>query len=514
MTNIKIFLNGEQKTVAETTTIRDLLPKQPEGTSVVLLLPGSVSREKTPHLRLTTSAGDIVLELAKEMTFPLLTGDVEQNLRVHFEDRNAVSFGPFPQEFTPDKNSYRYERGTVCLGSGGYDSNNAYLTFSRREHMADHGAAKGGAILGKVIYGLGIMNRWKNGDTITHIEEVFSSTDSANAKVTDDLSTEVKDGMQIFSELVITAEGYQDNHAEIDCVCAESVEHMLFCLRENRFQIDRTASTYIRDHTEGKLFAPQELQKPRREGTVTVRTAGKGTGGLYIYTTDVPSNQHHTRTGSVTRGIELAKFSTEKTILSVNVLPKLLDLRGLPLGDAVDLAKKRGLKVMADNRDVTGRVVINQKPETTLEVLKEGKVSLSTMSLENVIDISLDYEKAPLSVDLFRRVTGLKRYAVGTMPFIYNLEDQMYLFKPPFSSGTNIIPENTPKTPVKTNALALTNDSRQAVGMVGVRVVENKEYGPTGEPFGGTNIIGTVIDMDKLSVMKEGGIVYIREIKQ
>ncbi|HJJ43283.1 MAG TPA: methanogenesis marker 3 protein [Methanocorpusculum sp.] len=514
MANIKVFLNGEQKTVAETTTIRDLLPKQPEGTSVVLLLPGSVSREKTPHLRLTTSAGDIVIELAKEMTFPLPTGEVEQNLRVHFEDRNAVSFGPFPQEFTPDKNPYRYERGVVCLGSGGYDSNNAYLTFSRREHMADHGAANGGAIIGKVIYGLGIMNRWKNGDTITHIEEVFSSTDSANAKVTADFSTEVKDGMQIFSELVITAEGYQEKHTEIDCACTESVEHMLFCLRDSRFQIDRTASTYIRDHTEGKLFAPQELQKPRREGTVTVRTAGKGIGGLYVYTTDVPSNQHHTRTGAVTKGIELAKFSAEKTNLLVKALPELFDLRGLPLGEAVDLAKKRGLKVMADNRDVIGRVVIGQKPETTLEVLKEGKVSLSTISLENVIDISLDYEKAPLSVDLFRRVTGLKRYAIGTMPFIYNLEDEMYLFKPPFSSGTNIIPENTLKKPAKTNALALTNDSRQAVGMVGVRVVENKEYGPTGEPFGGTNIIGTVIDIEKLSVMKEGGTVYIREIKQ
>ena len=147
--------------------------------------------------------------------------------------------GPFPQKFTPDKNSYRYERGVVCLGSGGYDAKNAYLTFSRREHMADHGAAKGGAVLGKVIYGLGIMNRWKNGDTITRIEEVFSITDSTNAKVTSDLSVVVKEGMQIFSELVITAEGYQEDHAEIDCGCTESVEHMLFCLRENRLQIDR-----------------------------------------------------------------------------------------------------------------------------------------------------------------------------------------------------------------------------------------------------------------------------------
>ena len=514
MTDIRIFLNGEQKTVPETTTVQDLLPNQPQGTSVILLLPGSVSRAKTSHLRLTTTAGDIVIELAKKTAFPLPTGDVKENLRVHFEDKNAVSFGPFPQEFVPDKTPYRYDRGMVCLGSGGYDSQNAYLTFSRREHVADHGAAKGGAVLGKVIYGLGIINRWKNGDTIIRIEEVFSSTDSTNAKVTADLSAEVKDGMQIFSELVITAEGYSDNHAEIDCACTESVEHMLFCLRESRFRIDQTASTFIRDHTEGRLYAAQERQKSRREGTVTVRTAGKGSGALYIYTRDVPSNQNHTRTGSVTRGIELAKFSTDKTTLSVRCVPELLDLRGLPLGDAVDLAKKRGLKVMADNRDLTGRVVIDQKPETTLEVLKEGKISLFTMGLDNVIDISLDYKKAPRSVDLFRRVTGLKRYAVGTMPLIYNLEDEMYLFKPPFSSGTNLIPENTPKKPVRTNTLALTNDSRHAVGMVGVRVVENKEYGPTGEPFEGTNVIGTVIDMDKLHLMKEGGTIYIREVRE
>ena len=50
--------------------------------------------------------------------------------------------------------------------------------------------------------------------------------------------------------------------------------------------------------------------------------------------------------------------------------------------------------------------------------------------------------------------------------------------------------------------------------MVGVRVVKNDEFGPTGEPFGGTNIIGTVLDMDKLEKMKEGNIVYIREVKE
>ena len=169
---------------------------------------------------------------------------------------------------------------------------------------------------------------------------------------------------------------------------------------------------------------------------------------------------------------------------------------------------------MADNRDVESRVVIDQKPAFTLEVLKEGKVSLYTKSLDEVIDITLDYENAPLSVDLFRRVTNLKRYQVGTMPFVYNVDGEMYLFKPQFAKGINIIPENCPeKTPAK-DALALSNDSRPAQGIVGVRTAENAEFGPTGEPFSGTNIIGRVIDMDKLSKMKEDSVVYIREVNR
>ncbi|MDO5844887.1 MAG: methanogenesis marker 3 protein, partial [Methanocorpusculum sp.] len=374
-------------------------------------------------------------------------------------------------------------------------------------------AAEGRAVIGRVIFGLGIMNRWKNGDRITKIESVFSSVNSANAEVTNDLSLILENDMQIFTEIVITAEGYKENHEDIDIGCADSVEHMLFCLKNKKYNIDRTASTYIRDHTEGRLNVFQELQKPRRDGSVTVRTAGKSSGALYIYTSDVPSNAHHTRVGTVTKGIELARFVKAGSVLSVKPVPELIDLRGMPLGEAVAFAKSRGLKVMADNRELT-RVVINQEPGTTLEVLKEGKVSLYTIDLKDVIDISLDYENAPLSVDLFRRITGLKIYSIGTMPFIYNVDDEMYLFKPPFASNVNIIPENVPTKSVPVNALALTNDTRPSIGMAGVRNAANDDFGPTGEPFEGTNIIGTVIDMDKLKNLKEGATVYIREVKK
>ncbi|HJK22862.1 MAG TPA: methanogenesis marker 3 protein, partial [Methanocorpusculum sp.] len=438
---MQIFLNGEAKDVPQGTTLSTLLPSHPAGCGVAILRPGVTASgdvetpRDTSHLRFTTTAGDIVVELLPGVVLPVPTGDVSNaNLRVHWEDKYAVAFGPFRADFIPDHQSYRYDRGVLCLGCGGYDSGTSYLMFSRLQHMGDHGAASGGAILGTVISGLGIMNRWRNGDRITKIEHVFTSVDKTNAVVTTDLSLEVEDGMQIFSEILINAEGYKEDHSAIDTSCTKSVEHLLFALRNSEYLIDRTASTYIRDHAEGKLAVPMELQKPRREGTVTVRTSGKSSGAIYIYTKDIPSNQHHTRTGTVVRGIELARFANVGTKLSVKVVPEQLDLRGLPLGEAVARAKARGLRVLADNRDVDGRVVIDQNPATTLEVLKEGKVALSTVALEDVIDITLDYEHAPRTVDLFRRVTGLKIYAIGSMPFFYNIDDEMYLFKPKFAS--------------------------------------------------------------------------------
>ncbi len=49
---------------------------------------------------------------------------------------------------------------------------------------------------------------------------------------------------------------------------------------------------------------------------------------------------------------------------------------------------------------------------------------------------------------------------------------------------------------------------------MGVRLSANKEFGPTSEPFEGTNIIGRVIDTEKLKKVREKENVYIREVKQ
>jgi UPF0288 family protein (methanogenesis marker protein 3) len=130
-----------------------------------------------------------------------------------------------------------------------------------------------------------------------------------------------------------------------------------------------------------------------------------------------------------------------------------------------------------------------------------------------VIDIELYDSLAPDTCRIFRRLSGLWSHSVGQIPAFFILDD-VYLFKPAIPKGVNIIPENTPVSEVPAGSLAMTNEARKLVGLVGIRVSSNKEFGPTSEPFEGTNIIGRAIDLDKLKSIKERDIVYVREVRK
>jgi len=164
--------------------------------------------------------------------------------------------------------------------------------------------------------------------------------------------------------------------------------------------------------------------------------------------------------------------------------------------------------------DVDGpdRVVIKQKPATTLEVLAQGLVEVETIPDKQVISITLDDVNAPRTCKIFREFSGLKYHAVGRLPMLFSF-DEVTLFKAKIPKTTNVIPENTPVSSVEAGVLAMTNDSCKGVGIVGVRSVPSSEFGPTSEPFSGTNIIGTVIDMEKIAGLEEGEVVFFREVR-
>ncbi len=506
---VSILLDGLPLSIADGSRLSDLLPSRDPSCCVAVIRPGTRESASTSSLQINTTAGEIVAEMVGKEGIPS-GGDPSRNLALKWSDRDAAAFGPFPADFSPDKKAHLYERGDLILGCGGYDPKQSYFVFSRRRHSADHGAAADGGVVGRVVSGRGILDRWIPGDRVLTIEPVISWADTSRSFTTSDNSMLLDEGMQIVTNIRISVQGWSPEG--ITTSSARSVEHLLLSLSDGHLKVGRASSTHIRDERRSGEEVPQELNRPRREGAVTIRTRGTSQGSVYIYTADVPSNPGHTLVGQVVHGIELAKLAREGDTLCVGIGPGLLDFRGLTAGEALDLAKENQIGAGLDVEDPENRVVVGQAPETTLEIVSGKQVRLSTAPLSRVITVALDSVRAPLSVALFRRITGLHSHAIGSLPLFFMYED-VYLFKPVIPKGMQILPENTPSGEVPAGTLAITNEARRGAGLIGIRTRPNSEFGPTSEPFEGTNILGTVLDIEKLGTASEKDIVYVKELK-
>jgi putative methanogenesis marker protein 3 len=506
---ITIRVDGESLEVPEGSRLATVITDRDPLCCVAVIRPGTQEKEKTENLQVLTTKGEVRVEIPSSGRIPLENPGFIDNLKIHWEDRYSAAFGPFSSDVVPDRRPHLYERGDLIIGCGGYDPKQSYLVFSRMRHSADHGAGENGGVIGKVVSGRGVLDQWSANDRITEMTPVIAWADTTRSFTTTDPDLLLEEGMQIVTHVDLAVQGYGNDHITIEC--AKSVEHLLLALEDGTFHVGRAASTHIFDDRRIQIDVPQELKGPRREGTVTVRTKGQTRGAVYIYTTDVPSTPAHTVVAQVVHGIEIARLAKVQDIFSIRASPARFDLIGLPLGEALHFAAARGITTRVDNQE-GDRVVVGQVPGTTLEVLAGGAVSMITESLSRVIDIALDDANAPDSCGIFRFLTGLWSHDVGQVPAFFIFDD-VYLFKPVIPKGVKIIPENTPQEEVPAGALAITNEARKGAGLIGIRMSASREFGPTSEPFEGTNIIGRVINPDVLKNIREKDIVYIREVK-
>jgi len=509
MEMVTIRVDGESREVPEGSRLASVVTGRDPLCCVAVIRPGTQEKEATENLQVLTTKGEVRVEIPASGSISIKSPGFIDSLKLHWEDRYSAAFGPFPSDIVPDRRPHLYERGDLVLGCGGYDPNLSYLVFSRMRHSADHGAGENGGVIGRVVSGRGVLDHWSAGDRVTDVIPVIAWADTTRSFTTTDPDLLLEDGMQIVTHVDLAVQGYEADH--IDTSCAGSVEHLLLALEDGTFHVGRAASTHIFDGRRTQVDVSLELKEPRREGTVTVRTKGRSRGAIYIYTADVPSNPAHTVVAQVVHGIEIARLAKADDIFCTRASPARFDLIGLPLGEALRVAASRGVKTQVDSQE-GDRVVVGQVPGTTLEVLAAGTVSLGTESLSRVIDIVLDDAAAPDSCEIFRVLTGLWSHDVGQVPSFFIFDD-VYLFKPAIPKGVKIIPENTPQGEVPAGALAITNEARKGVGLVGIRVSAHREFGPTSEPFEGTNIIGRVRNPDVLKNIREKDIVFIREVK-
>lgn len=506
--DIVVEINGKKATVPQGSTIADCLAASGHthvpGTVIGIISGREEARkEVATEFRIITSKGELKLEL---------TGDLKQawldsygnfsSAPVKWVTGDALSFGPAPSGIQPGRGEADYRRWDVCFGTGGYEARNSYLIISRNNHSSDYGA-KGGGVFGRVISGKSVIASLGQDDSITGIEPVMKLEKSANNIVTEDTSIPAEDGMEIHSEIEI----------ELLSKAKDGAEHFYAAVKDGTFPVDFVASTFISSDVMIAEISPYENLAARSEGTVSVRTDGSGRGRIYISKGDMTSNVYHSIIGSVTRGIELSKMASAGQRLAIKTVPVRLSVLGMGLAKAEEFLARRGIKYEKSGYEGEDAIVVDQTPRTTMEIVSAGNVKIASIPEKSLIDVRLYNDRAGQSAEYFRRATGLKEQSVGALGVFFKYEDTV-LFKGKNVLVGELIPENKPEEgeSIAPGEIGLTNTAAKNSGLIGVRFSQSVKFGPTGEKYAATNIVGRVLDLEKLKKIREKDTVYFREV--
>ena len=420
-----------------------------------------------------------------------------------FESSDALSFGPFETNYDIQRGSKRYHKYDVILSAGGFDTSKTTLIIAKREHYADYGTPEGGAFA-VLVAGRTNLEKIDKGDLIESVSPYSEECDVMGEGVcTADLSVPLEDG----DRLITFAEIEMSPHSPL------GAETFYALTKDGTFKTNSSAVAFRSDDTLKGEPCEYENFEPRKIGAVSIRTAGAGRGRVYISTANRASSLLHSVIGHVVSGTELSYFSKDGDKFTIETSPPHLLLLGRSVEESNVVLKAIGIQMEINGYDGKDSVIVAQKPTTTLEILREAKVTVTTVPKSKLIEVEFYYDEAPKSVEFFRHSIDLKTQPVGSLPasMIY---DETYIFKAEKQAEKykEIMPENTPKTMVKACDIGITNQSAKRVGYIGVRLADESMFGPTGEKFEATNIIGRILNPENLKNVSEGDYIYIKEI--
>jgi UPF0288 family protein (methanogenesis marker protein 3) len=99
---ITIHLDGERMDVSEGSSLGSLFPSGP-GLSVGIIRPSTQEQAKTGNFTISTTAGEVVIEITGQNADLLESPEIVQKLSLHWGDRYTAAFGPFPSSIYPSR---------------------------------------------------------------------------------------------------------------------------------------------------------------------------------------------------------------------------------------------------------------------------------------------------------------------------------------------------------------------------------------------------------------------------
>jgi putative methanogenesis marker protein 3 len=342
-------------------------------------------------------------------------------------------------------------------------------------------------------------------DVVKFVKPVVERKSIVESSAVTQLETEIFEGNEIFTYVLINPTNKSPS----------SVEH-LFALSENgKLNVSYESDSFVGFYGLEGLEKEAEYIDKRSRGTVTLRNKGKGIGRIYIYREDRVSTPTHTVIGHVKSGIQLIDIANMGDKITVKTVPKRIMTLGLTQKEAGEVLSARGIEHIKEGSEDDEAIIVKQDPHFTMDIIDRKQVKTFGVTKDKIIYIDIN-DKAPKSSWYFQKISGLLDFPVGSLNVLFAFPGMnVIMFKGNPMESKNLIPENIPTGCVKSGEIGVTNMSRRQIGVVGVRFEDNDEFGPTGEPFAGTNIVGNIVKgIENLEKYKEGETVYVARRKQ
>ncbi len=510
-----VKVNGVEVELPDGSTVEDAIratdAPHMEGTLVGVIKGTQELEETIDTYRIRTTAGSVLIEVLPDEA-PLLVDTWRriyrklENLRIRWTTPSEVSMGPLKTDLEPTRNEFSYDENEVIISLSGFSPDSTHIILSKEDHRAVYGAPdENRGVFARITGGRRTLERLTDEDVIKSVEPVVKRRSIVKSAAVTDLQTPLEDGNQLFT--------YVKVKASMDS--PQSVEHFFTMLEDGKLRVDYEANSFIGFYSlQGIKKDPERIDK-RNRGTVTLRNTGRGAGRVYIYREDRVSTPSHNIIGNVTEGMELVDIAGEGDSITIQSEPGRIMTVSMTQKEAEEYLSSYGIEQVREGLMDDEAIVVAQDPAYTMEILREGKVKTVGIDPERIIEIEMD-PQAPRSSWYFRRMTGLLDAPIGSMKVHFAFPGmKVVMFEGEKSLAKGLVPENTPEGCVKKGEIGITNMSRRHIGMVGVRLEDNDEYGPTGEPFNGTNIIGRITrGIKNVEKFKEGDTVYVRERKK
>lgn len=521
---MKVIFNGvprEVKSKKLGDIIKELDAPYRDGCIITIISEKKEQGELRDEFSMATTKGEMRIKISREednygaiaLFHEIYKKCHSQNKagRIGWVSDDIVAIGPvgtYPDlrsiEKSADAAERRYKKWAVFFGFGGFYPETTYIMISKREHESDYGTGAG-AVIGKLTRGRSILTELDESDGITAITPVVTEAERTGFSTTD-LNSVINEGEEIFTHAQVKL--YPD--------ALMSSEHFLSLVRDDILRVDEYTHTYIASEALKGLSLPLETVRYRSKYLLSVRNKGTDSGKIYVYKKDRLPIPSHNVFGEIIQGRDLIEYAKPGDTIYTLTEPKWMMVVGKTQKEAGEfLAHEKIEQIREGNKDDSA-VVVDQIPALTMEINESRVLRTVGVEEESVLDINLFEEEAPKTVWYFKKVTGLINRPIGHLKVYFTIPGMLVLFQGNADEAGTLVPENLPAEEVKKGLLGVTNMSRSNHrGMMGIRLADNKEYGPTGETLDGANIVLSIPSLTPdtiafLTKLKEGDVVYVK----